>query len=209
MTVTSGPRLVRDEPVPHDRPVALHERAVDNLRFIRETMERATSFTGVSGRGFVALGATAALAAWLAGRQTSPEAWLLVWLCELPLAAGIALALTARKARSQGESLWSHSGRKLIFAFLPPMVVGGLLTAALYRTDGFALLPGVWLGLYGAGVMTGGAYSVRAVPIMGVAFIGLAGLTLLTAVPGDLMLGLGFGGLHIVFGLIVWRRHGG
>lgn len=191
------------------KPVALHERAADNLRFIRETMERATSFTGISGRGFVAAGVTAVAAAWLASQQTSPEAWLLVWLAELAIAAAVTVRLTAGKAKSQGDSLWSLAGRKLIFAFSPPMAVGAILTASLYLNGRLDLLPGVWLGLYGAGVMTGGAYSVRVIPFMGAAFIALSGVTLLTALPGDLALGLGFGGLHVLYGLVIWRRHGG
>lgn len=203
MTGTSSPRPLRDE------PPALHDRAADDLRFIRETMERATSFTGISGRGYVAAGVTAVAAAWLASLQASPEAWLLVWMGELAVAAAIALGLTARKARSQGGSLWSRTGRKLLFAFSPPMAAGGLLTAALYLDGRLGLLPGAWLALYGAGVMTGGAYSVRVIPTMGAAFLTLGGVALLTAVPGDLMLALGFGGLHVAFGLIVWRRHGG
>jgi hypothetical protein len=203
MIATMGPRPARDEPVP------LHGRAAEDLRFIRETMERSTSFTGVSGRGYVAMGVTALGAAWLASLQTSPETWILVWLAELALAATISLGLTARKARSQGGSLWSHTGRRLMFAFAPPMAAGALLTASLYLDGGVDRLPGVWLALYGAGVMTGGAYSVRVIPMMGAAFLALGGVAMLTSVPGDLMLGLGFGGLHIVFGLIVWSRYGG
>ena len=203
MTTRPEPRVVQDG------PEALHERAADDLRFIRDTMERATSFTGLSGRGYVAVGVSAVAAAWLASRQASPGAWLLVWMLELPLAAALAVGMTARKARKEGGSLWSHVGRKLILAFSPPMAVGGLLTLALSRGGGFELLPGVWLGLYGAGVMTGGAYSVRPIPVMGAAFLALAGVALLTAVPGDVLLGLGFGGLHVAFGLIVWSRYGG
>lgn len=192
-----------------DEPVALHERAADNLRFIREAMERSTSFTGVSGRGYVAVGVTALAAAWVASLQATPGAWMLAWIVELPVAAALAVGLTARKARSQGGSLWSHAGRKLIFAFSPPMAVGALLTASLYLSGRFDLLPGVWLALYGAGVMTGGAYSVRVIPLMGAAFIVLGGVALLTSLPGDLALALGFGGLHILFGIVVWRRYGG
>lgn len=203
MTTTPRPGIAQGE------PVTLHERAADNLRFIRETMERASSFTGISGLGFVAVGVTAIGAALLASLQSSPEAWTLIWMLELALAAAVGVGLTARKARSQGGSLWSHAGRRLLFAFSPPMAVGALLTASLYLSGGFDLLPGVWLGLYGAGVMTGGAHSVRVIPMMGAGFIALAGVAMLTPVPGDLTLGLGFGGLHIFFGLIVWSRYGG
>jgi hypothetical protein len=199
------PRPVRNE----TRPLALHERALDNLRYIRETMERATEFTAVSGAGYVLVGLTALAAAALAWRQPTPEAWIAVWVVELVLAGVVSVGLTARKARAQGVSLRSHTGRRLVLAFAPPMAVGALLTAAAYLSGSYSLLPGIWLALYGTGVMTGGAYSVPVIPIMGAAFIALGGVALLTSVPGDLLLALGLGGLHIGFGLIVWRRYGG
>ena len=192
-----------------DRPVALHERAFDNLRFIRETMERATAFTALSGHGFVLVGLTAAIAAWVAAVQPTPERWLAVWTVELVVAGLVAVGMTARKARALDVPLRSHTGRKLILAFAPPMAVGALLTLAAFTRGAEGLLPGIWLALYGAGVMTGGAYSVRVVPLMGVAFIALGGVALLTPVSGDLLLGAGLGGLHVLFGLIVWRRYGG
>ena len=196
-------------PVRDDRPVALHERAADNLRYIRETMEQATSFTAISGLGYILVGVTATGAAWLASLQPSPGAWLAVWMVELGLAAVIAVGTTAWKARSQDVAMRSHAARKLILAFTPPMVVGGLLTVAAFASGERSLVPGIWLGLYGAGVMTGGAYSVRVIPIMGAALIGLATVALLAPVPGDLLLALGLGGLHVIFGLVIWRRYGG
>lgn len=205
-------RTATDErPAPDgaDNAVALHERAADDLRYIRETMERATSFTAISGVGYVLIGVTALVAAALAAVQPLPSRWLAVWLCELLVAGVIAVGMSRRKARSQGEKLRSHAGRKLVLAFLPPMVVGGLLTAAAYAAADYGLIPGIWLGLYGAGVMTGGAYSVRAIPIMGAALIGLSAVALLTSISGDLLLAVGLGGLHIALGLVIWRRYGG
>jgi len=201
------------QPLPDElarRPVlSLHERAADNLEYIRVTMERATSFTALSGLGFMLVGVTATGAAWLASLQTSSGAWLAVWLAELVVAVAIAVGTTARKARSQGTSLLSHAGRKLVLAFLPPLVVGGILTVSAHLAGDHHLLPGIWLGLYGAGVMTGGAYSVRAVPLMGAAFVALSAVSVFGVLPGDLLLGLGFGGLHVFFGLLIWRRYGG
>lgn len=190
-------------------PLALHERAADNLRFIRETMERATSFTAISGLGYILMGVTAAGAAWLAAVQPTAVRWLAVWMVELVVAGAIAVGLTARKARAQGERIRSYAGRKLVLAFMPPMVMGGLLTAAALLAGDRGLVPGIWLGLYGAGVMTGGAYSVRVIPLMGAAFMALSAVALLTPVPGDLLLALGLGGLHVLFGLLIWRRYGG
>jgi hypothetical protein len=198
------------QPAPDPRPpIALHERAIDNLRFIRETMERATSFTAVSGLGYVLVGVTAAGAAALAAAQPTPGRWLAVWLVELVVAGLISVGMTVRKARALGLPVRSQTGRKLVLAFSPPMVVGALLTAAAFLSADFDLIPGIWLALYGAGVMTGGAYSVRAIPAMGAAFIALGAVALLTPAAGDLLLGLGLGGLHAAFGLVIWRAYGG
>jgi hypothetical protein len=198
------------QPVPDPRaPIALHERAIDNLRFIRETMERATSFTAVSGLGYVLVGVTAAGAAVLAAAQPTPGRWLAVWLVELVVAGVISVGMTVRKARALGLPVRSQTGRKLALAFSPPMVVGALLTAAAFLSGDFDLIPGIWLALYGAGVMTGGAYSVRAIPAMGAAFIAVGAAALLAPAAGDLLLGVGLGGLHVAFGLVIWRAYGG
>lgn len=190
-------------------PIALHQHAEDNLRYIRATMESATSFTGVSGLGYVVAGLSALPATWLAARQADEAGWLAVWMLELVLASGLAFALTAYKAVKQGSSLVSASGRKLLFAFLPAMVAGGLVTLAFYLSGHVELLPGIWLSLYGAAVMTAGAWSVRIIPVMGGTFMVFGAVTLLAPVSGDLMLALGMGGLHVIFGSYIWRHHGG
>lgn len=198
------------QPAPDPRaPIALHERAIDNLRFIRETMERATSFTAVSGLGYVLVGVTATGAAALAAAQPTPTRWLAVWLVELVVAGLISVGMTVRKARALGLPVRSQTGRKLALAFSPPMVVGALLTAAAFLSADFDLIPGIWLALYGAGVMTGGAYSVRAIPAMGAAFIAVGAVALVAPAAGDLLLGVGLGGLHVAFGLVIWRAYGG
>lgn len=189
--------------------IALHQHAEDNLRYIRATMESATSFTGVSGLGYVVAGLSALPATWLAARQADEAGWLAVWMLELVLASGLAFALTAYKAVKQGSSLVSASGRKLLFAFLPAMVAGGLVTLAFYLSGHVELLPGIWLCLYGAAVMTAGAWSVRIIPVMGGTFMVFGAVTLLAPVSGDLMLALGMGGLHVIFGSYIWRHHGG
>ncbi|MDY6983604.1 MAG: hypothetical protein SV422_10995 [Pseudomonadota bacterium] len=192
-------------------PSSLQQHAADNLRFIRATMESATAFTGVSGKGYVIAGISAVFAAWLAAQQASPATWLSVWMLEMVLAGSAALALTAVKTEKQGQSLWSASGRKLLLAFIPAMAIGGVLTLTLFLRGDVSLLPGIWLALYGAAVTTAGAHSVRIIPVMGIAFMlfGAAVLLLPLPLPADLMLGIGLGGLHIVFGILLWRNHGG
>jgi hypothetical protein len=193
-----------------DAPPALHDRAMDNLRYIRETMERASAFTAVPGWGQVAIGLTALGAGYVAAHQVTPRAWLGVWVAEAIISLLIAGWLMDRKARKLGVPLLSGPGRKVIFSLSPPMVVGGLLTAVMFRAGLVKAIPGMWLLLYGTGVITGGMFSVSIVPVMGMSFmiIGAAGL-FLPQISGDWLMAFGFGGLHILFGTIIARKYGG
>lgn len=182
----------------------------EDLRFIRDTMERSAAFTAVSGWGQALLGATAAGAALLAARQVSSFAWLQVWLAEGLLAAAIGLLACTWKANRRGLPLFSGPARKVALGLAPPLMAGGFLTFLLFRAGFQSALPATWLLLYGAGIMTGGAFSVSIVPVMGLCFMLLGGLAVLAPTAwGNWFLGAGFGGLHIIFGLLIARRHGG
>jgi hypothetical protein len=194
----------------HDAPPALQDRAIDNLRYIRETMERAGEFTAVSGWGEVIIGVSALGAAAIASRQTTSRAWLLVWLAEAVLGVVIAGFAMSRKSRTNDVPLLNGPGRKFVLAFLPPMLVGVVLTFVLYRAETVWALPGVWLLLYGTAVMTGGAFSVRIVPVMGSCFMLLGAVALFAPLGArDWLMAGGFGVLHILFGIMIARRYGG
>jgi hypothetical protein len=195
--------------VPPKAP-ALQDRAIDNLRFIRETMERAGTFTAISGWGIVGAGMTAIPASMLAALQESEGRWLAAWVGAAIVALGISGLLTIRKARALGVPVTSGPGRKLVLAFAPALLAGALISAVLIQHDLSSLLPGVWLVLYGAGVAAGGALSVPVVPVMGVSFMLLgAGALLAPAGRQEWFMLAGFGGLHIVFGIRIARRYGG
>jgi hypothetical protein len=191
------------------RPAALHDRAAANLDYIRAAMERTSSFTGVSGAGFVASGLSAVAAAALAARQPSMAGWIAVWAAELLLAAAISVLTSARKGRRVGTPLGSPPARRFLLAFAPPMLAGAVLSAALLASGVRALVPAVWLLLYGAAVANAGAHSVRAVQFMGLAFMGVGLVAAFFPSWGDPLLALGFGGLHVGFGVLLMRRHGG
>jgi len=191
-------------------PRPLSDRALDNLSYIRSAMERAGSFTAVPGWGTVAVGATALVATWVAAQQRTDAAWLAVWLSEAVLGVAIGGAAMVLKARAAKDPLLSGPGRRFGLAFLPPLLVGGLLTITLHQAGLFPAMPGMWLLLYGTGVMTAGAFSVRVVPLMGVCFSLLGAAALFTPAPWwPWFMAAGFGGLHIVFGWIIARRYGG
>jgi hypothetical protein len=188
----------------------LQDRAFENLRFIRDTMERAHAFTGVPGWGGVGMGVTALAAAWIASQQSSVERWLLTWLAEGWLAFAIGGIAMVRKAAAGDTPLTSKPGRRFVLAYVPPILAGGILTVALYRAGLASLLPGVWLLLYGTAVVTGGAMSVPVIPVMGACFLALGVVALFGPVAwGNWLMAAGFGGVHIGFGAWIARRYGG
>jgi hypothetical protein len=195
---------------PPAEPPALHARAMDNLAFIRDTMEAAGAFTAVSGWGMVAVGIIATIAAMIASLQHSLLQSLYVWIAAAVLAPVVMLWAIVRKARKAHMPLLSGPGRKFVLSFSPPMFVGALLTVILYRAGLVETIPGVWLLLYGTAVVAGGAFSVKIVPVMGICFM-VAGMLAVFTPPSwnDWIMAAAFGGLHIGFGIPIARRHGG
>ncbi len=204
MALSKPNRLAHSEPIPIDA------RAADHLRYIRETMASAAEFTAVPGWGGVAMGITALAAAYFASQQVTQARWLLVWLLEAGIAVAIAAPAAATKAHRANAQLFSGPGRKFLLSFVPAILAGGLLTYALAHAGLYATLPGMWLLLYGTAIVTGGAFSVRVVPVMGSCLMILGAIALFAPTQwGDALMAAGFGGVHIGFGVWIARRFGG
>lgn len=214
----------------HDRPLrlepptpppALSDRALDNLRFIRETMERAGTFTAVSGAGITLTGILALVATLIAGTHVGSPRWLLTWMAAAPIAFAASVVLTVLKTRASRSTFTVALARKLALAFFPSLVAGAVLTAVAMRAGWYSALPGMWLMMYGAAVMAGGAMSVPIVPVMGAMFMGFGAVALATplvfagwppehrAIVLTAIMAAGFGGLHVLFGFAISRRYGG
>jgi hypothetical protein len=197
--------------VPRPEPVdTLHGRAEDNLRFIRDAMSKAAHFTAIPGWGGVAMGVSAIAAAVIASRANDRSEWLEWWLGEAAIAVLVAAITMSRKARRLNLPLVAAPARRFAFAYLPPLAAGGVLTAVFVESGMTARLPGVWLLLYGVAIAVAGTFSIRVVQTMGLVFMGV-GVAAFAAPAqyGDLFMAAGFGGLHIVFGSIIARKHGG
>jgi hypothetical protein len=196
--------------LPRPEPVELHARAMDNLRYIRRTIEQAGSFTAVPGLGGVLVGSTALVAAWIAGPRTADIRWLMVWLAEAIVALLIGVISASMKSRRAGMPLLSGPGRKFVAGFAPSLFAGVALSVVLFRAGIGEFLPGVWLLLYGTAVLSGGWASVRVVPMMGACFMAAGTVALFwPGAAGDVFLAAGFGGLHIIFGTVIATRYGG
>ncbi len=202
------PTHLRRVPDAHE-PQPLHAQAMENLRFIRQTLEHATAFTAVSGWGLVLVGVLAcgfaACARWLA----TPTSFIATWLVAAIVCLGLSVGMSARKARRLGLSLTTGAGRKFIVAFLPTMIAGAFLTFAAATSGETAHLAGMWLLLYGASVVAAGSNSVPLVPAMGISFMVLGAAALLAPAWGNWFMALGFGGVHAGYGVAIAVRHGG
>ncbi len=190
--------------------VSINERAIQNLQYIRETMERAGAFTAVPGWGGILMGVSALMTALISGRLPSRDLWFASWIGEAGLALAIGGWAMVQKAKAAKSTLFYGAGRKFALNLFPAMIAGGVLTIVLYRQQLFGIMPGVWLLLYGVSVVTGGAFSVKIVPLMGISFMVLGTVALLS--PFELanwFMAAGFGLLHIVFGIVIARRYGG
>lgn len=205
-----------------DEPPALSDRAIDNLKFIRETMERAGSFTAISGSGITATGVIAIIAYAVSGNDFNSPRWITAWIGAALLALVTSIAATYRKAQRTEIPLSGSLARKLALAFLPALITGAVITAVALRAGWFVALPGVWLIMYGAAVMAGGALSTPIVPVMGASFMFLGAVALGAPVilaPAwaeasretllNALMAAGFGGLHLLFGSAISRKYGG
>ena len=198
----------------------LHLRAARDLAFIREAMSRSAAFTSISGKGSIIMGLFAAIGTYIASLRITPGWWLAAWMWIGLIGALIGLGSMVMKARRSRTPLLRGVGRRFLVNGLSPILAGGFLTVALYGFDAIELMPGTWLLLYGTGLITGGAFSVRIVPITGICFVVLGVFSLVITLVGisvvigpldapDIMLAMGFGALHIASGIVIAKNHGG
>jgi len=201
---------MRDQKPERSETVHVGDRAIDNLKFIRETMERSTHFTAVPGYGGMLMGVTALVAAYIAGSQPTLRDWFVTWLIEAFLAFAIGMLAMWQKSKIAGTPLVSTPAMKFALSFAPPLICGVVITLGLWRYEHYETMAPIWMLCYGAAVVCGGAFSVRVVPVMGWCFIALGSLAfVLPVVYGNYLIAGSFGGLHIIFGAIIARRYGG
>jgi hypothetical protein len=189
--------------------IDIREQATANLRFIRGAMERAEKVSAASGAAAMAMGGIAIATMALAAPIAALEGQLAVWIVSAFVALCAGSAGSWVKARRNDLVLLGDAGRRFLLCLIPPLLVGAVLTAALWSTQ-ISLLPAIWMLLYGCGVLAAGTYAAPPVMYMGGCFI-VAGLFThaLPAAFGNVLLGAAFGGLHLVFGYQVYRHHGG
>ena len=186
------------------------QHAAENLQFIRHAMERSATFTAVPGMGGAMMGAIGLIAAAVGSQQRSAERWVLVWLSAAAVALATGVFMMRRKAARVGVPLTGATGRRFALSLSAPLLAGAAMTFGLWMHGAWALMPPTWLLLYGTGVLTGGAFSVAPMRVLGLAFMVLGAAALVTPPSwGNLFLAIGFGALQVGFGLYIAKHHGG
>lgn len=189
---------------------SVYRRAHHDLRVIRSTIERAATFTAVPGSGMVVMGVSAIVAAFCGAAASTPHGFLLVWSIELAFALCVGVGSMIHKARGAGVPLLRGCGLRFLVALVPPFVAAGVLSVWFWQNGHVDRLPALWLLLYGVGVLTGGASSIRSVLVLGGVFFVLGAVAAFAPTSAShVLLGVGFGGLHVGFGLYIARQHGG
>ncbi len=190
-------------------PVAMESHALGTLNYIRASIEAAGAFA-VPGTAGIAMGMVGLAAAGLASVPALAAHWLMIWLLASVLAAGLGIVLVARHRSGAGLPLYSGPARRFVLCLGPALLAGGVLTVVLSRAGEPRLIPGTWLLLYGSAVLSATLLTApvmkRLIGTLGALFV-LLGSVAYALPPGwhNVVLGGGFGLLHLVFGLRIRR----
>ncbi len=192
-----------------DIPISIETRALGTLAYIKRSIESSGSMA-VPGTAGVVMGCIGMLAAIAASTPRWSPHWAAIWMLGGATAFVGGGALMAREAAQSGHARYLGPVRKFLLCLCPALFAGAVLTGVLWRAGLVSLLPGTWLLLYGCAVLSAStvtiASTMRLIGIMGALFVALGCLAFVSpAQMHTALLGVGFGVLHIVFGLLVGR----
>jgi hypothetical protein len=190
-------------------PIPIEDRALGTLAYIRRSIETSGSLA-VPGMAGVVMGCIGLLAAATASTPRWAPSWPAIWTFAGAIAFLVGGALMARETAQSGHARYLGPVRKFLLCLCPALFAGAVLTAVLWRAAMFSLLPGTWLLLYGCAVLSASTVTIpstmRLISIMGALFVGLGSLAfVLPAQTHTWILGIGFGALHILFGMLIGR----
>ncbi len=186
--------------------VRIDSHAVATLRYIRASMDAAAS-VAVPGSAGLAMGSIGVLATVISSTPGLREYWLGVWLMAAAIGGGVGFALMTRPASLRGLSLYGTPLRKFALGLFPALLGGAVMTAVHWFNGNTHAIPGTWLLFYGCALISASVSATRMIALMGASFV-LVGLVALLG-PDRLqmlLLGAGFGGLHMLFGVLIGRK---
>ena len=196
-----------------EAPAAIESRALGTLDYIRASIESSSSLD-VPGMAGIVTGSIGVLAAIVVSLPRWAPHWLAIWLAAAAVAFVLGGTLVARQITSRGRTRYLGPARKFLLCLCPSLVAGAVLTVVFATSGMTGFIPGTWLLLYGCAVLSASTVTAagiaRLICIMGALFIALGSMAFaLPAAAHTALLGLGFGALHILFGILIGRAtHG-
>jgi hypothetical protein len=186
--------------------VRIDSHAVATLRYIRASMDAAAS-VAVPGSAGIAMGSIGVLATVASSTPGLREYWLGVWLMAAAIGGGVGFALMTRPASLRGLSLTGTPLRKFALGLFPALLGGAVMTAVHWTGGNMHAIPGTWLLFYGCALISASVSATRMIALMGASFVLLGLVALLAPERAQmLLLGAGFGGLHVLFGVLIGRN---
>ncbi len=201
---------------------------LQTLSDIRSMMERSSRFLSLSGLSGVSAGVIALAGAAVVymrvglssysgsyygsvgngvSRSAADQFFVTVAVVVLIAALLSGVFFTVRKARRQGQSVWNQTSRRLLWAMLVPLAAGGIFCLVLLLHNLIWLVfPGTLI-FYGLALLSGSRYTVRDVESLGYCEVGLGLLALFFPGYNLLTWAVGFGVLHIVYGLTMYYKY--
>lgn len=195
--------------MPSAKTVNLDSHAMATLRYIRESMDAAGG-VAVPGSAGIAMGIVGLAATAMSLIPNFASHWFAIWLVAAAIAALAGALLMTRSASMVSFVGTGKPGRKLLLGLMPSLFAGAVMTAVLWKANYLGAAPGIWLLLYGCALISAGVVTKVIVRWMGGCFVALGMLALVTPQEVQIpLLGLGFGGMHILFGVLIARgAHG-
>lgn len=191
--------------MPAPNMVHIDSHAIATLRYIRKSMDAATS-VAVPGSSGIAMGCVGVAATALSYIPRLHEHWVSIWLLAAVVAAGLGGTLLARPSSLRSLAPLGVQFRKFGLCLFPSLFAGAVLTVVLWYSGQHRALAGMWLLLYGCGLVTVSIVTTSMIAAMGGLFIALGVVAFFVPASYQIfLLGLGFGGLHILFGILVGR----
>ncbi len=208
MAAAENPRVSNPR---QNNTVAIDSHALGTLNYIRASIESASAFAvpGIAGIAMGVVGVIATLAAALPGLTAY---WLEIWLAAAIAGSALGVVLIARQP-ARGL-LYRGPARKFVLSLCPALLAGAVLTGVFWQESLTSLIPGMWLLLYGCAVLSASmmtsAAMMRLIVLMGALFV-VYGLVAFMLPPHwhNYTLGLGFGVLHLLFGILIGRTEMG
>ena len=198
------------------------EEIIKNINYIKEIVESSNCYTNLSGLAGILCGILAFIGCiisyYLLGSFNLTASLIqskllmlgVLWLIVFTGALSVQIGFTVRKAHKIGVQPWTKLSHQIIFALLPGLLAGAVLTLYLVKYNQSVFIPGVWILLYGVGIAASGMFSIIAVRLLGWAFI-LTSILPLFVYPecGLIFMALTFGIYHIIYGLIISVKYRG